>query len=164
MPMTIAPSQSTVEASVLIPLRDIEFVPGVPFVLYNVSWEQYEAISAELEQTRNLRIVYYQGTLELMPPLPFHERPHRILSNIATALLDTEERTWEDFGCTTFREKAKMAGIEPDSCLYVDENAVRVQQCFSAMHLANDPPPDLAIESDVTSKTTLEAYLGSWIK
>ncbi len=157
--MTIASSKSTVAAPVLIPLQSIEFVPGVPFVLHNVSWEQYEAIATELEQTRKLRIVYHQGTLELMPPLPIHERPNRILVDIAKALLDIEDRAWEDFGSTTFREKAKMAGVEPDSCLYVDEKAARVRQCLSAMHLENDPPPDLAIESDVTSKTTLQAYL-----
>ncbi len=150
---------SSIESSVLIPLRDIEFVPGVPFVLHNVTWEQYEAITAELEQTRRFRTVYYQGTLEIMPPLPAHERPHRSISDIVKALLDAEEREWEDFGSTTFREKAKMAGLEPDSCLYVDENAARVRHCMSAMYLATDPPPDLSIESDVTSNTTLQAYL-----
>ena len=150
---------SSIETSVLIPLRDIEFVPGVPFVLHNVSWEQYEAITAELEQTRRFRTVYYQGTLEIMPPLPAHERPHRTIAHIVVALLDAEGREWEDFGSTTFREKAKMAGLEPDGCFYVDGNAARVRQCMSAMHLDTDPPPDLSIESDVTSNTTLQAYL-----
>ena len=157
--MTATSSQTAPEAPVLIPLQDIEFVPGVPFVLHNVSWEQYEAITAELADTRHLRIVYYQGTLELMSPLPLHERPHRMIAHIVVALLDAEQREWEDFGCTTFREKAKMAGIEPDTCLYVDERAVQVRQCLSAMHLKHTPPPDLSIESDVTSTTTLDAYL-----
>lgn len=154
-----ATSSNALEAPVLIPLQDIEFVPGVPFVLHNVSWEQYEAIAAELAATRRLRMVYYQGTLELMSPLPLHERPHRMIAHIVVALLDAEQREWEDFGCTTFREKANMAGIEPDTCIYVDESAVRVRQCLSAMHLESNPPPDLSIESDVTSTTTLEAYL-----
>ncbi len=157
--MTATLPTTAIETPVLIPLQDIEFVPGVPFVLHNVSWEQYEAITAELEQTRKFRTVYYQGLLEIMSPLPIHERPHRIMGDIAKALLDFEDRAWEDFGSTTFREKAKMAGIEPDTCLYVDEKATRVRQCLSAMYLEIDPPPDLAIESDVTSKTTLQAYL-----
>ena len=128
-------------------------------MLHNVSWEQYEAISAELEQTRKFRSVYYQGTLEIMPPLPAHERPHRIISDIVKALLDVEGRDWEDFGSTTFKQRAKMAGLEPDGCFYIDENAVRVRDRMSAMYLETDPPPDLSIESDVTSNTTLEAYL-----
>jgi Uma2 family endonuclease len=157
--MTATSSKTAFQTPVLIPLQDIEFVPGVPFVLHNVSWEQYEAIAAELAATRPIRLVYYQGTLELMSPSPLHERPHRIIAHIVVALLDAEQREWEDFGSTTFREKANMAGIEPDTCLYVDENAVRVRQCLSAMHLEQNPPPDLAIESDVTSTTTLDAYL-----
>ncbi len=73
-------------------------------------------------------------------------------------LLDGEERDWEDFGSTTFRRKPKAAGLEPDPCFYIGENAQRVRTCLEQMDLEVYPPPDLAIESDVTSKTTMEAY------
>jgi Uma2 family endonuclease len=90
-----------------------------------------------------------------MSPLPAHERPHRIIAYIVTAILDAQNRDWEDFGSTTFK-KAKQAGLEPDTCFYI-ENAARVRRHLR-MDMAVDPPPDLAIEADVTSKTTLEAY------
>jgi Uma2 family endonuclease len=99
---------------------------------------------------------YCNGTLEIMSPLPAHERPHRIISDIVKALLDAENRAWEDFGSTTFK-KPEQAGLEPDTCFYID-NADRVRPLMR-MNMETDPPPDLAIESDLTSKTTLETYL-----
>lgn len=63
--------------------------------------------------------------------------------------------TWQDFGSTTFK-RPEIAGVEPDSCLYI-QNASQMQGC-TQMDLDIYPPPDLAIESDVTSKTTLDIY------
>ena len=48
-------------------------------------------------------------------------------------------------------------GLEPDTCFYID-NADRVRPLMR-MNMETDPPPDLGIESDLTSKTTLETYL-----
>jgi Uma2 family endonuclease len=88
-------------------------------------------------------------------PLPIHERPHRIIADIVKTILDIQGRDWEDFGSTTFK-RPKIAGVEPDTCFYI-QNAERVQGC-THMDLEIYPPPDLAIKSDVTSKTTLDAY------
>lgn len=141
--------------TVTIPIRAIELAPGSAININNLSWEDFESILRELGENRHLRITYYQGTLEIMSPLALHERPHRIIADIIKTLLDLQERDWEDFGSTTFK-KAEIAGVEPDTCLYI-KNANRVRGC-TAMDLTVYPPPDLAIESDVTSKTTLDAY------
>ena len=101
------------------------------------------------------RINYCHNTLELMSPLPIHERPNRLMADIVKTLLDVQDRDWEDFGLTTFR-KAQTAGLEPDTCFYI-QNAERMRAC-KRFDPTQDPPPDLAIESDATSKTTLEAY------
>ena len=146
----------TVAPSVAIPIKDIQLNPGSAISIHNISWEQFEAILAELGEERRTRIAYSKGTLEIMSPLPAHERPHRIIGYLVTTLLDAQERDWEDFGSTTFRKKAKEAGLEPDTCFYI-QNARQVRDCMR-MDLAIYPPPDLAIESDVTSKTTLDAY------
>lgn len=90
-----------------------------------------------------------------MSPLAIHERPHRIIAYIVTAILEAQGRDWNDFGSTTFK-RPEIAGVEPNPCFYI-QNAGRVQGCTN-MDLAVYPPPDLAIESDVTSKTTLNAY------
>jgi Uma2 family endonuclease len=142
-----------------ISVADIDLSEGGMLVLSDVSWERYEAIVTALETRHKYRTVYLDGVLEIMTPMPAHERPYRTIGYIVTALLDAEDRDWEDFGATTFRKKEKKAGLEPDTCFYVDENAFKVRACMAQMDLNAYPPPDLAIESDVTSNTTLEVYL-----
>ena len=138
------------------PIKTIALSPGSHLLIPNVTWEQYEDLLEELGEERRVpRINYCNGTLELMLPLPAHERPHRIISDVIKLLLDAQGREWEDFGSTTFK-KLKQAGLEPDTCFYI-QNASRVRDLLR-MDMTQDPPPDLAIEADVTSKTTLEAY------
>ena len=138
------------------PIKTIALSPGSHLLIPNVTWEQYEDLLEELGEERRVpRINYCNGILELMSPLPAHERPHRIISDVIKLLLDAQGREWEDFGSTTFK-KLKQAGLEPDTCFYI-QNASRVRDLLR-MDMTQDPPPDLAIEADVTSKTTLEAY------
>ena len=141
--------------SVAIPVQSLELTPGSAVSIHNLSWKEFEDILADLGESRSIRLTYYRGTLELMSPKAIHERPHRIISDIVKALLDASDRDWEDFGSTTFK-RPQLAGVEPDSCLYID-NALRVRGCTD-MNLETYPPPDLAIECDVTSRTTLQVY------
>jgi Uma2 family endonuclease len=142
-----------------ISIGDIELNEGGMLVLHDVTWERYEAIVTVLETRHKYRTAYLDGVLEIMAPMPAHERPHRIMADIVKVLADFEDRDWEDFGATTFRKKEKKAGLEPDTCFYIGENALKVRACMAQMDLNAYPPPDLAIESDVTSNTTLEVYL-----
>ncbi|NEO87109.1 MAG: Uma2 family endonuclease [Spirulina sp. SIO3F2] len=146
----------TVLNLVKLPITTIDLSPGSHLLLEHVTWEQYETLLADLGEERRVpRINYCNGILEVMSPLPAHERPHRIIADIVKALLDAQGRDWEDFGSTTFK-KPKTAGLEPDTCFYI-QNAEQVRSLMR-MDMAKNPPPDLAIEADVTSKTTLETY------
>lgn len=138
-----------------IPIHAIELAPGSTVSIHNLSWQDFEILLTELGESRNTRIAYYQGTLEIMSPLAIHERPHRIIADIVKALLDAQGRDWEDFGSTTLK-RPEVAGVEPDTCLYI-QNVDRVKGCTN-LDLDSYPPPDLAIESDVTSITTVSAY------
>lgn len=142
--------------TISIPLHAIELTPGSAITIHNLTWQDFEQILTELGEKRSTRVAYYKGILELMSPLPIHERPNRIIARIVTLILDSQGRDWDDFGSTTFK-RPEIAGVEPDSCLYI-QNVSRIEGC-TRMDLAVYPPPDLAIESDVTSKTTLDAYL-----
>ncbi|MBD2578114.1 Uma2 family endonuclease [Oscillatoria sp. FACHB-1406] len=143
--------------SLIVPLQSIELSPGSHLLIPKISWEQYESLLEEWGSDRVIpRINYSNGILELMAPLPAHERPHRIIGYIVTTLLDAQGQDWEDFGSTTFK-KFQQAGLEPDTCFYI-RNAQRIRS-RQRIDLENDPPPDLAIESDLTSTTTLDAYL-----
>ncbi|OUL20028.1 hypothetical protein BV378_30755 [Nostoc sp. RF31YmG] len=141
--------------SVTIPIQAIELTPGSQIMISNLSWQDFEQILTDLGEKRTTRVTYYRGTLEIMSPLALHERPHRIIAYILTTILDIQGRNWEDFGSTTLK-RPEIAGIEPDTCFYI-QNADQVRGCTN-LDLKKYPPPDLAIESDVTSKTTLDAY------
>jgi Uma2 family endonuclease len=142
--------------TVTVPLRALELTPGSCVSIDGLSWQNYENLLTEWGERRRVRVAYYRGKLEIVSPLPLHERPHRIIATIVTTILEIQGRDWEDFGSTTFK-RGNIAGVEPDTCLYI-ENATRVRGC-TRMDLDVYPPPDLAIESDVTSKTTLDAYV-----
>jgi len=92
--------------------------------------------------------------LEMMVPLPEHEKPKDLISDIVKILLKMTARRYEPFGSTTFKRE-NTAGVEPDACFYIQN----YQRMIGRRRLEpDDPPPDLAIETDVTSKTTLNAY------
>jgi Uma2 family endonuclease len=138
-----------------VPIKELKLHPGSSITINNIKWQDFETILNELGENRRVRINYYKNKLEIMSPLAIHERPHRIIADIVKVILDQQERDWEDFGSTTFK-RPEIAGVEPDTCLYI-ENAALVQGC-TQMDLDIYPPPDLAIESDVPSKTTLDIY------
>ncbi len=50
-----------------------------------------------------------------------------------------------------------MAGLEPDTCFYIDDHPEQVRECMMSTDLEMYLPPDLAIEADLTSKTRLDA-------
>ncbi len=141
--------------TVTIPIPDIALTPGSTITIANLSWEDFETLLNDLGEKRNTRLSYYQGHLEIMSPLAIHERPHRIIAYIITTILEIQGRNWEDFGSTTLK-RANVAGVEPDTCFYIAYAAL-VQGCTN-LSLEKYPPPDLAIECDVTSRTTLKAY------
>lgn len=141
--------------TITIPIPEIELTPGSTITISNLSWDDFENLLDDLGDKRKIRLSYYQGSLEIMSPLAIHERPHRIVAYIITTILEAQGRNWEDLGSTTFK-RAKVAGVEPDSCFYID-NASVVQGCTN-LDLEQYPPPDLAVECDVTSQTTINAY------
>jgi Uma2 family endonuclease len=141
--------------TVAIPIPNIKLAPGSQFSVEGVTWQDFEEILIDLGEKRNSRVTYYQGKLEIMSPSALHERPHRIIAYIVTTILAAQGRDWEDFGSTTLK-LTEIAGIEPDACFYI-KNADRVRNCTN-LNLAEYPPPDLAIECDVTSKTTIDVY------
>jgi Uma2 family endonuclease len=92
-----------------------------------------------------------------MAPLPEHERSKVMLADLVKALLKAEKRRWEPLGSTTFKREGMAAGIEPDDCFYIQNYQAVIGK--ERLDLNVDPPPDLAIETDVTSKTSVDAYV-----
>jgi Uma2 family endonuclease len=126
-------------------------VEGSHLVLHGVSWETYEILLSAFAEHPKLRITYYQGTLELMTPLPEHETYSWTLGRLIAVM--TEEFGLEIRGLksSTWRSKPKAAGKEADECFYI-QNEAAVRDKLN-IDLKIDPPPDLAIEIDLTSSS-----------
>ncbi|MEB3338396.1 MAG: Uma2 family endonuclease [Leptolyngbyaceae bacterium] len=67
-----------------------------------------------------------------------------------------QKRPWKSLRSTTLKLQ-RIAGIEPDDCFYIQNYQTVIGK--DRLDLRVDPPPDLAIESDLTSKTEAKAYL-----
>ncbi len=141
---------------VTLQLRQIRVQPGERIILEDVSWQVFEAILNELGEHRGSRVAYSQGTLEIMAPLPEHERGKVIIGDLVKVLLDELDLNWESLGSTTFKRKDLSAGLEPDDCFYIQNYKLMIGK--DRINLTVDPPPDLAIEIDLTSRTKISAY------
>ncbi|MEG4168977.1 MULTISPECIES: Uma2 family endonuclease [unclassified Microcoleus] len=139
---------------VLKPLSQITLSPGSVVTISNITWLEFESILQELGEKRRTRIAYSNSTLEILVPLLDREIPKDLISDIVKNLLKSAGRRYEPFGSTTFKGEG-AAGVEPDACFYI----LNYQRMIGRRRLLpDDPPPDLAIETDVTSKTKIDAY------
>lgn len=117
-------------------------------VLHEISWDTYEAILRDHEDRSAPRFTYDRGTLEIMSPQIPHERYNRfiqLLVQIAAERLDLELYS---FGSTTCKREDLERGIEADSCFYAEHGASL--RAKDRLDLNVDPPPDLAVEIDIT--------------
>ncbi len=140
----------------LLELKQLNVPPGQRVLLEDVSWQEFEAILSELGEHRAARVAYDNGIMEIMTPLPEHERSKEIISDLVKALLEELDIEFLPLGSTTFKNKLMSKGIEPDNCFYIqNEAAVRGRDTID---LTVVPPPDLALEIDVTSRTHPNIY------
>ena len=121
-------------------------------VLTNISWEQFENLLTNLGDQRAAHIAYDNGSLEIMTPLPEQEHFKEVLGDAVKDIADELDLDYESYGSTTWRKRAKMAGVEPDNCFYFQNEAV-VRGRLDLDLSQGDPPPDLALEIDLTSKS-----------
>jgi Uma2 family endonuclease len=139
-----------------ISLNRIKLSAGQRISLSDVSWAEFEQILLELGEKRATRIAYCDGELEIRMPLPEHERIKVLISNLLVVLLEELDLPWESLGSTTFKNERMKTGTEPDDCFYLKNCQAIVGK--KRLDLEIDPPPDLAIEIDLTSATQLSAY------
>jgi Uma2 family endonuclease len=137
-------------------LNQLIIPPGNKIKLQNVSWEMYSSILDELGEGYALRLTYYQETLEIRMPLPKHEKAKSLIGYFVNVLLEELNIDCDVLGSTTFKSKEMQSGVEPDDCFYIQhEAAIRGKD---RIDLTVDPPPDLAIEIDNSSPTSLSSY------
>ncbi|MEM9137948.1 MAG: Uma2 family endonuclease [Cyanobacteria bacterium P01_F01_bin.42] len=121
-------------------------------VLHNISWEQYENLLRDLGDRSGSRVAYRDGMLEIMTPLPEHEYLKEVIGDAIKDFADAYGIDYDSYGSTTWRKQAKNAGAEPDNCFYF-QNEPLIRGRFDLDLTQGDPPPDLVLEIDITSKS-----------
>ncbi len=140
----------------LLKLDQIIVPPGQQLLLQDISWGEFETILDELGENRSTRVSYSKGMLEIMTPLPEHEFSKKILGTLVEILLDELGIDFWPLGSVTIKKKSMREGVEPDECYYItNATAVRGR---NRLNFETDPPPDLAIEIDITSRTAFDNY------
>jgi Uma2 family endonuclease len=139
-----------------IPVQRIDVPPGQHVLLHDVSWQEFEAILEDLGDHRGTRLAYDNGVLEITMPLPEHESNKEIVGDLLKALLEELEIEFLTPGSTTFKNPLLNKGLEPDQCFYIQNEAL--VRGKNRLDLTVDPPPDLALEIDITSRTYPDIY------
>lgn len=137
-------------------LNQLIVPPGHQLLLKDVSWQMFENILEELGESRAARVSYSKGVLEIMTPLPEHEDDKSMIGDLVKALLEELDIEFRSLGSTTFKNQEMLQAVEADECFYIqNEAAIRGKK---RIDLSIDPPPDLAIEIDITSRTKFNNY------
>ena len=141
----------------------IDHLPqGATLVLSDVSWEDYEQLLEDLTERPGVRVTYDQGRVDIMTPLRKHEKYKEFISHLIAVLADELNIDVEPSGSTTWKKREAQKATEPDLCFYVANAAHVIGK--DELDLDVDPPPDLAVEIDVTneslSKFPIYATLG----
>lgn len=119
-------------------------------VMKGVSWQTYKNLMAEVGGDRAWRIAYDRGVLEIRMPLEEHEEPLGLLESFVEAVADELGIEVRKLGALTLDREDLTRAVEPDTCFYIQNEAlVRGRK----INLPEDPPPDLAIESDYTNSS-----------
>jgi Uma2 family endonuclease len=119
-------------------------------VLEGVSWATYQALLHDLGDRRSSRLAYDRGTLEIIMPSDLHEFISRFLEALVRVLAEESEMGLRGYGSTTLDREDLEQGAEPDACFYI-QSVGRI--LGKKLDITTDPPPDLAVEVDITSSS-----------
>jgi len=117
------------------------------FVIHGVDWKTYEKFLDAVGE-RHVFLTYDGENLEFMSPSHLHELYKEILALLVRIVAARLKMGVRGFGSATWRKEAVKRGLEADSCFYIKN--VKAILGKAHLDLRIDPPPDLAIEIDIT--------------
>ena len=133
----------------------IELPPGTR-LQFPATLADYEQLVEQLRDRASIRIRFHENQIFLMAPLPEHGNQADVLSDLVKALLRHQQQDWQSFDPITLRQTG-LPGVEPDACFYIqNRQAILGKQ---RIDLNQDPPPDLALEIDLTAMTAIADYV-----
>jgi Uma2 family endonuclease len=133
-------------------------VPESRILITCVNREFYETLLC-LVGDKHVRLSYLNLDVELMTPSQDHENDAVLLSEVVKVVAEGLELDHWPLGMTTW--KVDRAGLEADECFYLaNASSVFARQS----ELGVDPPPDLAIDVEISrsfvSRLKIYAELG----
>jgi Uma2 family endonuclease len=132
--------------------------PEQRVVLRGINWEGYEAILRAIGDQPAVRLAYLHGDLELASPSIDYNIYKTLFGRLIETLTMEFNIPCEGFGSATWKEALAEVGLEPDECYYI-ANSEKVAGRAN-IDLTIDPPPDLAIEIEISRSAIhkLEIY------
>jgi Uma2 family endonuclease len=149
MSATLSPP-SPRRGSSLLATAESHVTPNERILLHDVSWTEYDTL-CDLFAERHIFLTYDQGDLEIRMPSLEHDSPGFLLDAILSYITRYFGVLIVGIGSTTLRRKIKSRGLEPDRAFYLSHAKEVLGK--KNLDLSIDPPPDLAIEMDVTSSS-----------
>ena len=90
-------------------------------VLRDVQWETYVRLHRDRGEKKWPRLAFLDGELEIMTHSPEHELRKVLLARHLEAYAEESDIALNSFGNTTYRKRAKQAGLELDVAYYIGE-------------------------------------------
>jgi Uma2 family endonuclease len=156
-PLEISASTPTVTSAVREPESEVVVRR---MTLHGVPWPLYEQLLALVGEGLP-RLTYDRGTLEMQMLSETHEAMRWIAGRFIEVFADESGIIYKALGSTTWHRQEIEGGLEADESYYI-QSYPRVRD--HRIDLAVDPPPDLAIEIDLSppdvEKASIYARLG----
>lgn len=117
------------------------------FLLRGVDWQTYRKLT-EVLTGHHVRLTYDRGNLEFMTISGAHAFLSRLLFQLVVVLTVELKLPRLSLGDMTCDRQDLDRAINPDECFYItNEPVVRGKENID---LGTDPPPDLAVEIDLS--------------
>lgn len=143
MSSAVAAKRSPV-IKVRLPLSSEERV-----VLSDQSWSDYIALLKQIGESR-VFVTFDGSRIEVMAPSWEHDTDGNALATIVSVLAEELEIPFKGGGSFTLKRADVERGLESDRCFYFANVKKIVGK--RTVSLDRDPPPDLAIEVEVTRR------------
>jgi Uma2 family endonuclease len=122
-------------------------------VIPNTDWETYTKLLKAFAERPRVKLTYDRGDLEIMAPSLEHDDDGDVLGDFVKILAEAFGLPLHRGGSVTLRRRRMKKGLEPDRCFWI-ASAPRMAG-VRKLDLRIHPPPDLAIEVDV-SRSSLD--------
>ena len=119
-------------------------------LLRSVDRALYEAINGAREESSVPRLAWIDKELELMSPSPWHDQFADLLSDLVKILLRVLGVPHRSFRTVTMKRPGMARAKEADACFYIAHVRNAPSRRAMELDLGAHPPPDLAIEVELS--------------